>query len=189
MGLLSLLVALYATMYTSDGIFAVRMAKAKEMPSSPSSPTLDVSGGRHVNVLIVGGGVAGLQWGLLMKDDPSLSYAILERHEKAGEFWKKFPRGRKLISVNKRHVGEDKSSEFALRHDWNTLLNEPYTMKSFSKEYYPKADDLARYLQNVSSQVPNVRHLLSHTYPLAFDEFRSLTRSTFTECRYISDET
>jgi len=109
---------------------------------------------KHRNFIVVGGGVAGIQWGLFLEGmkQSGTSYAILERNEKVGEFWDMFPRGRHLISINKRFVGMDKSADFALRHDWNSLLGAKYRMSEFSDELYPNAADLGRYMRNISAE-------------------------------------
>eukprot|EP00940_MAST-03C_sp_MAST-3C-sp2_P002637 g2637.t1 len=119
--------------------------------SSESGRTPKAPPGGHRNFIVVGGGVAGLQWGILLEGVDNTSYAILERNHRIGEFWDTFPRGRHLISVNKRYVGEDKSEEFALRHDWNSLLYAKHKMKEFSEEFYPNAGDLAKYMRNISA--------------------------------------
>lgn len=40
-----------------------------------------------------------------------------------------------------------KSSEFNLRHDWNSLLSNDQTflMSQYSQDYYPQADDLVKF--------------------------------------------
>ncbi len=66
-----------------------------------------------------------------------------------GSFFQKFPRKRKLISLNKRFTGE-LNEEFNLRHDWHSLLSkddeEIFKFTNYSKENFPKADTLVKYL-------------------------------------------
>lgn len=54
---------------------------------------------------------------------PGRDYIIFERNSNAGSFFEKFPRHRKLISLNKRFVREGRAADFAFRHDWNSLID------------------------------------------------------------------
>ncbi len=99
-------------------------------------------------VVIVGGGPAGLQWALELESAHIKSYVVLEKSKTCGAFFKKCPWNRRLISVNKRVA--HRSREFQLRHDWHSLLGTRLRMSDFSKEYYPHADDFCRYLDCVS---------------------------------------
>ena len=97
--------------------------------------------------LIIGAGPAGLQLGYFFKKN-NIPYLILERAEKCGSFFDKYPHARQLISINKVHTGSD-NKDFNLRHDWNSLINdEGLLFKDYSKEFYPSADDLVRYLND-----------------------------------------
>lgn len=40
-----------------------------------------------------------------------------------GNFFARYPRHRKLISINKRNTGRT-NKEFNMRHDWNSLLSD-----------------------------------------------------------------
>lgn len=42
----------------------------------------------------------------------------------AGSFFAKYPRWRQLISINKPNTGKTEY-DYAMRHDWNSLLNDP----------------------------------------------------------------
>jgi thioredoxin reductase len=101
-----------------------------------------------VDYLIIGAGPAGLQMGYLLQKQ-GINYAILERGECAGTFFKTFPRHRKLISINKVYTGYD-DPEINLRWDWNSLLSDDEGMlfKNYSRRYFPAADDLVRYLND-----------------------------------------
>lgn len=59
----------------------------------------------------------------------------------------RFPRHRKLISINKIHTGSA-NKEFNLRHDWNSLLSDKSSLlfKRLSSEFYPPADTYPLYL-------------------------------------------
>ena len=84
-------------------------------------------------------------------------YIIFERSYAPGAFFRKYPRHRKLISINKRNTGT-KNEEFNMRHDWNSLLtnknnhNEPLKFTSYSNEIFPNASLLAKYIEDFSEQ-------------------------------------
>lgn len=82
-------------------------------------------------------------------------YILFERNDIPGSFFRKFPRKRKLISLNKRHTGE-LNDEFNLRHDWHSFLSlddeDYFRFTSYSKENFPKADVLVKYMADFSSQ-------------------------------------
>ena len=111
---------------------------------------------------IVGAGLAGVQLAHFM-EDAGRSYVLLERGEAAGSFFRKFPRHRNLISINKRHTGRGGSElarEHNLRHDWHSLLSglqsgdvdEELLFANLMNEdrFYPKADVLAAYADKLA---------------------------------------
>lgn len=100
----------------------------------------------HFDYLIVGAGPAGLQLGYFL-ERAGRNYLILEAGEGPGTFFKQFPRHRKLISINKVYNGYE-DPELSLRWDWNSLLSDDLGMlfKFYSKEYFPSADALVKYL-------------------------------------------
>src|SRR5437868_9337593 len=102
----------------------------------------------HFDYLIIGAGPAGLQLGYFL-EKASRNYLILEAGTDAGTFFKKFPRHRTLISNNKVYTGGD-DAERNLRWDWNSLLcdNRELLFKNYSKEYFPPADEMVRYLRD-----------------------------------------
>lgn len=59
----------------------------------------------------------------------------------------RYPRHRKLISINKIYTGRG-NREFNLRHDWNSLLSDKPDLlfKRVSDEFYPPADAFPQYL-------------------------------------------
>lgn len=59
----------------------------------------------------------------------------------------RYPRHRKLISINKIHTGRQ-NREFNLRHDWNSLLSDKPDLlfQRVSGEFYPPADAFPLYL-------------------------------------------
>lgn len=96
--------------------------------------------------LIVGAGPAGLQLSYYLQQHGA-DYLTLERANEPGEFFRRFPRHRRLISLNKVHT-DSTDPEIRLRWDWNSLLNEAPQLlfAKFSDEYLPRAEDLVRYL-------------------------------------------
>lgn len=74
-------------------------------------------------------------------------YIILERNSGPGSFFDKYPRHRKLISINKIHTGRQ-NREFNMRHDWNSLLSDKSDLlfKRVSEQFYPPADGMPLYL-------------------------------------------
>ena len=103
-----------------------------------------------LDYIIIGGGPAGLQLGYFMQKTAK-EYLILEAGESAGTFFQTFPKHRKLISINKCYTGFD-DPEFNLRMDWNSLLSDrnELTFPNYSKQYFPNADDLVKYLEDYS---------------------------------------
>ena len=95
--------------------------------------------------IIIGAGPAGIQLGYFFQKN-NFDYTILEANDQPGAFFKKFPRHRKLISINKVHTGlKDKRTQF--RWDWNSLLNdEDFYLKEITSEYFPAADNMLIYL-------------------------------------------
>src|SRR5690606_34149745 len=95
--------------------------------------------------IILGAGPAGLQLGALLQEFGH-DYCVLERGKAPGEFFRTFPRHRKLISINKVHTGTS-DAQLAMRWDWNSLhSSHGGTFAEFSEEYFPSADDYLRYL-------------------------------------------
>lgn len=96
--------------------------------------------------IVIGAGPSGIQLGYFF-EKKGLDYLILERNGKPGSFFEKFPRRRELISINKVYTGYD-NDEINLRWDWNSLLADTPELlfKEYSKDYFPSADDLVRYL-------------------------------------------
>lgn len=96
--------------------------------------------------LIVGAGPGGLQLGYFLKR-AGAEYVILEREDAPGSFFTRYPRHRKLISLNKVHCA-DPDPEIALRWDWNSLLSDDpgLLFREYSREYFPGAEVMPRYL-------------------------------------------
>ena len=101
--------------------------------------------------LIIGAGPAGLQLAALLERD-GRDYAVLERGSGAGTFFTRYPRHRKLISINKVHTGFT-DPEQRMRMDWNSLLlDDPELLFTrYSPRYFPDADDIVLYFQDVAA--------------------------------------
>jgi len=107
---------------------------------------------KEFEYLIVGAGPAGLQLGYFLHQ-AGHNYLILERGGSPGTFFKTFPRHRSLISINKVYTGFD-DPEINLRWDWNSLLTDgnELLLKDYSKEYFPQADAIVKYLDDFASR-------------------------------------
>lgn len=109
--------------------------------------------------LVIGGGPAGLQLAYFLQR-AGADHLVLERDAGPGAFFRRFPRHRRLISLNKVHT-ESQDPEIRLRWDWNSLLNDSpgLLFPRYSREYLPHADDLVRYLGDFQREHrPNVRY-------------------------------
>jgi thioredoxin reductase len=102
---------------------------------------------QRVENLIIGAGPAGLQLAYYFNKH-NIPYLIIEKENKCGAFFEKFPHTRELLSINKRFTGSN-NSDFNLRHDWNSLLNdENFVFTQYSTEFYPRAEDFMLYLND-----------------------------------------
>ena len=111
------------------------------------SPTIQA----QVEYLIIGAGPAGLQMAYFL-EKAGRDYLILEAGSNAGVSFEKYPRHRKLISINKVYTGYEDPG-INLRWDWNSLLsdNEELLFKNYSRCYFPDAGDLVKYLKDFAS--------------------------------------
>lgn len=112
----------------------------------------------HHRYLVLGAGPAGLQLGCFLQA-AGADYAVLERDSAPGGFFRRYPRHRRLISLNKVHTLED-DPEIRLRWDWNSLLSptaQPL-FADYSTDWFPHADAMVAYLSDYQrSHVPAVR--------------------------------
>lgn len=95
---------------------------------------------------------------LVSDNFPAFAIYIVNVCDFVGSFFRKYPRHRKVISINKRYTGNNNSfcffliisypgstnEEFNFRHDWNSLISHhpDLKMKYYSKDYFPHADEM-----------------------------------------------
>ncbi|WP_431914062.1 NAD(P)-binding domain-containing protein [Nonomuraea jabiensis] len=101
--------------------------------------------------LIIGAGPAGLQLAASLERSGH-DYVVLERGAGPGTFFTRYPRHRRLISINKVHTGYA-DPELRLRMDWNSVLSDDPELlfTRYSERYFPQADDLVRYLSDFAA--------------------------------------
>ncbi|MFC4031825.1 NAD(P)-binding domain-containing protein [Streptomyces polygonati] len=118
-----------------------------------------MSGEERVDYLVIGAGPAGIQAAYFL-GRAGRNYLVVEAGDAPGTFFTRFPRHRKLISINKRHTGWD-DPELNLRTDWNSLLSVENTplFTSVTPRYFPDADDLVGYLADFAeTHKVNIRY-------------------------------
>ncbi|KAM9671682.1 FAD-dependent oxidoreductase domain-containing protein 2 [Trichechus inunguis] len=115
----------------------------------------------HRDYCILGAGPAGLQMAYFLQR-AGRDYVVFERSSSPGSFFARYPRHRKLISINKRFTGKA-NAEFNLRHDWNSLLShDPRLLfRHYSRAYFPDASDMVRYLGDFADKLG--LHILYNT--------------------------
>jgi len=114
----------------------------------------------RIEHVILGAGPAGLQLAYYL-DRAGRDYVVLEAGDGAFTFFERFPRHRKLLSINKRFTGYD-DAEINLRWDWNSLLSDeadPLRLSDLTPAYFPDASDLVRYGREYAA-----RHALAVRY-------------------------
>ncbi|XP_008054469.1 FAD-dependent oxidoreductase domain-containing protein 2 [Carlito syrichta] len=114
---------------------------------------LALSGPPHRDYCVLGAGPAGLQMAYFLQR-AGRDYVVFERALRPGSFFTRYPRHRKLISINKRYTGKA-NAEFNLRHDWNSLLShDPRLLfRHYSHAYFPDAHDMVRYLGDFADRL------------------------------------
>jgi thioredoxin reductase len=106
-----------------------------------------------LDYLIIGAGPAGLQLAALLEAGDAHDYLVLEAADAPGAFFRRYPRHRTLISLNKPHTGSD-DPEFNLRMDWNSLLSDDPSLlfTRYSERYFPPADLMPEYLADFAAK-------------------------------------
>ena len=107
----------------------------------------------HHKYCVIGAGPAGLQIGYFL-ERAKRDYVVFERANQSASFYVKYPRHRRIISINKRFTGKT-NAEFNLRHDWNSLIsdNASLLVKHYSPDFFPHADDLLRYFNDYATHL------------------------------------
>ncbi|XP_031527540.1 FAD-dependent oxidoreductase domain-containing protein 2 isoform X2 [Vicugna pacos] len=107
----------------------------------------------HRDYCVLGAGPAGLQMAYFLQR-AGRDYVVFERAPGPGSFFTRYPRHRKLLSINKRYTGKA-NAEFNLRHDWNSLLShDPQLLfRHYSSAYFPDAGDMVRYLRDFADKL------------------------------------
>jgi thioredoxin reductase len=110
-----------------------------------------------MDYLVIGAGPAGLQLGHFLQS-AGRDYLVVEAGPTPGTFYRRFPRHRRMISINKPHTGWD-DPEKNLRVDWNSLLSDDPDLRftRYTGRYFPHADDYIRYLVDFGRGL-NVRY-------------------------------
>lgn len=129
-----------------DNIFEVFTEFTNELMSYTRRNMYQNFSEKEYEYIIIGAGPAGLQMGYFLEKS-GRNYKILEAGNKPGTFFQKYPRHKKLISINKRYTGYT-DTEINLRWDWNSLLSDSEDMlfKFYSKDYFPSSTDYVKYL-------------------------------------------
>lgn len=129
-----------------DQVFDVFTEFANELMSYTKRNMFESFSENEYEYLIIGAGPAGLQMGYFL-ERTGRNYKILEAGNNPGTFFQKYPRHKKLISINKRYTGYT-DPEINLRWDWNSLLSDSEDMlfKFYSKDYFPSSTDYVKYL-------------------------------------------
>ncbi|XP_028726894.1 FAD-dependent oxidoreductase domain-containing protein 2 [Peromyscus leucopus] len=130
----------------------------------------------HRDYCVLGAGPAGLQMAALLQR-AGRDYEVFERESAPGSFFTRYPRHRKLISINKRHTGKA-NAEFNLRHDWNSLLSDDPQLlfRHYSQAYFPDASDMVHYLGDFAKRLglhvlynTNITHVTLDKDPQAWN--------------------
>lgn len=115
----------------------------------------------ELDYLIIGAGPAGLQLGYFLQR-AGRDYLILDESDTAGSFYGKFPRHRKMISVNKVNTGYAEGEEVRLRYDWNSLISDEQAEMSvgrYTRRYFPDAGVYEQYLRDYADRFSlNIRY-------------------------------
>ena len=128
---------------------SIRIARKERLNSYIGMPR-GPDGVIEVKYMIIGAGPSGLQQAYFLERE-NRDYIVLEKEKEPGSFFGKFPKSRKMSSLNRKYVyGADEIDEISYRYDSNSLLSDDYSLK-FSKytlDQYPHADVYQQYLQD-----------------------------------------
>lgn len=145
----------------------------------------------YVPHIIVGAGPAGLQMAYYLQRAGE-DYIILERADHVSSFFSVFPRKRRLISVNKKNCGINATSEFKMRFDWNSLLNEDdddaFRCTQYSNEYFPHTHELQTYMRAFADKYGITSHIHFGQSVANISKNEQQFIITTTKCKYTCDK-
>mmetsp|Transcript_35255 Transcript_35255/g.77211 ORF Transcript_35255/g.77211 Transcript_35255/m.77211 type:complete len:281 (+) Transcript_35255:150-992(+) len=145
--------SLIPSLFFASAVTAAVAAIDPECPAATcrSRSTDDVN---QPDYLIVGAGGAGLQTALFLLRSPlTASFAVLEKRDTVGSFWKTFPRFDELISINKSVRNETQR----FRYDWHSFLESDLGMLDVTTDYFPTGREWHRYMDRVVHETPGLR--------------------------------
>jgi thioredoxin reductase len=105
-----------------------------------------------VDVLVVGAGPGGLQLAHELQA-AGTDHLVVDGADAPGSFFRRYPRHRQLISINK-HAGHEPDPARRRRVDWNTLLTDDPALEftRYGTDYFPPADLMVRYLGDFAAR-------------------------------------
>eukprot|EP01065_Artemidia_motanka_P038481 TRINITY_DN47334_c0_g1_i1.p1 TRINITY_DN47334_c0_g1~~TRINITY_DN47334_c0_g1_i1.p1 ORF type:complete len:630 (+),score=169.13 TRINITY_DN47334_c0_g1_i1:46-1890(+) len=117
----------------------------------------------HHDIVVIGAGPGGLQVAHELQSTGA-DFVVLEQAAVPGSFYERYPRHRKLISINKKYTGVD-DPEYKLRHDWNSLLGSSGATRfpDLTDKLWPHADTLLQYLRQFVEQHGLTHHIRYNT--------------------------
>jgi thioredoxin reductase len=106
---------------------------------------------KTLDYLVIGAGPSGLQLAHALKRG-GRDHLVLEAGPGPGTFYRRYPRHRQMISVNKPYCGIGDADK-QLRVDWNSLLGDDDMPRftQYTDRFFPQADDYVRYLSDFAA--------------------------------------
>ena len=132
---------------------AVRIARKERINAYLGAPRNE-DNVVEIKYIIIGAGPAGMQQAYFLERE-NRDYIVFEKETKPGSFFTKYPRSRRLNSLNRKFIyGANENDEMAFRYDGNSLLSDDYNLKftKYSYSKYPHADIYHEYLQHYAEK-------------------------------------